>query len=302
MIKRSIYIGNPMYLSVKDEQLVLRKPEEKESGHTIPIEDLGYLELDHPQITVTMAALQKLATENCAVALCDQSHLPMALLLPLCGHSVHTERMKPQLEATLPLNKRLWQQTIIAKIRNQAAVLQLNAKPHEPLLQKAEKVQSGDATNREAVAASYYWKTLFGTQFIRDRDGDSPNNLLNYGYAILRAIIARAIVGTGLLPAVGMHHHNRYNSYCLADDIMEPYRPFVDALVYEFHQNNPSLLMLDRHAKQCLLQIPALDVGWGDETRPLMNAATLTAASLWKCYNGERKTVQYPTFLLPKEL
>lgn len=297
MIKRSIYIGNPMYISAKDEQLVLRKPDDKDFAHTMPIEDLGYVELDHPHITVTMTALQKLAAENCAVALCDQSHLPMALVLPLSGHSVHTERMKPQLEATLPLTKRLWQQTIIAKIRNQAAVLKQFDKSYEPLLQKAEKVQSGDATNREAVAASYYWKTLFGKDFLREREGDYPNNLLNYGYAILRAIIARAIVGTGLLPAIGIHHHNRYNSYCLADDLMEPYRPFVDALVYQYFLDNPALLMLDRHAKQSLLHIPALDVGWGEETRPLMNAATLTAACLWKCYNGERKMLQYPVFL-----
>lgn len=297
MIKRTIYCGSPAYLSVKDEQLSIKPRDENAETFSIPIEDIGYLELDNQQITLSAALLTRMAQENCAISVCDNSHIPIGLYLPISGHSVHTERMKPQLSAKLPLNKRLWQQTIKQKIENQAAVLQKFGKPFQSLKKKAEAVQSGDSTNQEGIAAGYYWKTLFGKQFIREREGDMPNALLNYGYAILRAILARAIVGTGLLPSLGIFHKNRYNSFCLADDMMEPYRPFADALVYSYYEENKELMMVDKQAKKHLLQIPVLDVGWGTETRPLMNAAQLTASSLWKCYNNEEKNIAYPHFL-----
>lgn len=297
MIKRTIYCGSPAYLSVQNEQLVIKTREVNAETNSIPIEDIGYLELDNQQITLSATLLTKMAQENCAISVCDNSHIPIGLYLPISGHSVQTERMKPQLSAKVPLNKRLWQQTIKIKIRNQASVLRFFGKPFHSLIQKAENVQSGDSTNQEGIAAGYYWKTLFGKTFKREREGEMPNSLLNYGYAILRAILARAIVGTGLLPSLGIHHKNRYNSYCLADDLMEPYRPFVDALVFTYYRDNEGLMMVDKDAKKHLLQIPVLDVGWEKETRPLMNAAQLTASSLWKCYNNEEKNIAYPDFL-----
>ena len=297
MIKRTIYCGSPAYLSVQNEQLLIKPRGENAETFSIPIEDIGYLELDNHQITLSATLLTKMAQENCAISVCDNSHIPIGLYIPISGHSIHTERMKPQLSAKVPLNKRLWQQTVKQKIRNQAAVLQKFGKPYITLKQKEEAVQSGDSTNQEGIAAGYYWKTLFGKSFKREREGEMPNALLNYGYAILRAILARAIVGTGLLPSLGIHHKNRYNSYCLADDLMEPYRPFVDALVFTYFRDNEGLMMVDKNAKKHLLQIPVLDVGWEKETRPLMNAAQLTASSLWKCYNNEVKNIAYPDFL-----
>lgn len=297
MIKRTIFCGSPAYLSLQNEQLLIKPRNENAETVSIPIEDIGYLELDNQQITLTVALLARMAQENCAIAICDKTHIPIGLHLPISGHSVHTERMKPQLEANQPLNKRLWQQTIKEKIQNQSAVLKKFEKPYITLLQKAEAVLSGDTSNQEGIAAAYYWKTLFGKNFKREREGDMPNALLNYGYAILRSILARAIIGTGLLPSLGIHHKNRYNSYCLADDVMEPYRPFVDALVYMYYEENKGLMMIDKDAKKHLLQLPVLDVGWGKETRPLMNAAQLTASSLWKCYNNEEKSIAYPDFL-----
>lgn len=295
MIKKTIYCGSPAYLSLKHDQLVIKPKDENAMEATIPIEDIGYLELDNGAITLSMPLLNKLLSENCAVGICDASHIPSGLLLPLSGHSLHTERIRPQIETKLPIKKRMWQCTIQQKIKNQARLLEYLDKPHERVFAKAEKVLSGDTSNQEGQAAGLYWKYLFGKDFIRDRYGDYPNNLLNYGYAILRAIIARALVSTGLHPSLGIHHKNRANPFCLADDIMEPYRPFVDKLVFELWQNSTEIFQLDTTHKKILLQIPVIDVSIQNELRPLMNAATLTASSVWKCFAGEEKNPLYPS-------
>lgn len=307
MIKKTLCFSNPAYLSLKDSQLVIKIPAveksdvsgefKKESVRTIPIEDIGVVVLDNKQVTFTQGLMESLLENNCAVITCDSSHLPVGLMLPLCGNTLQTERFRNQIEASLPLQKQLWQQTMIAKIRNQAAVLQqvrnLEAKN---MLKWASEVKSGDSDNKEAQAAVYYWQNAFpqNEKFTREREGDAPNNLLNYGYAILRAIVARSLVSSGLLPTLGMHHRNKYNAYCLADDVMEPYRPYVDKLVMDIYEKHPDCSELTKELKAELLQIPVLEVTINGQRSPLMIAATTTTASLQKCYSGEIRKISYP--------
>lgn len=307
MIKKTLCFSNPAYLSLKDSQLVIKIPAveksdvsddfKKESIRTIPIEDVGVVVLDNKQITFTQGLMESLLENNCAVITCDSSHLPVGLMLPLCGNTLQTERFRNQIEASLPLQKQLWQQTMIAKIKNQAAVLQqvrnLEAKN---MLKWASEVKSGDSDNKEAQAAVYYWQNAFpqNERFTREREGDAPNNLLNYGYAILRAVVARSLVSSGLLPTLGMHHRNKYNAYCLADDVMEPYRPYVDKLVMDIYEKHPDCSELTKELKAELLQIPVLEVTINGQRSPLMIAATTTTASLQKCYSGEIRKISYP--------
>lgn len=227
--------------------------------------------------------------------------MPVGLMLPLCGNTVQSERFRNQLNASIPLKKQLWQQTVKAKIANQAAVLARCTDTETGCMKRwIDDVRSGDPDNLEGRAAAYYWKQLFRnipelSGFTRDREGIPPNNLLNYGYAILRAVIARALVGSGMLPALGIHHHNRYNAYCLADDIMEPYRPYVDELVFGIVNGvDKDYSELGKELKIRLLSIPTLDVRIGGKRSPLMIAAAQTTASLYKCFTGELRRVAYP--------
>lgn len=303
MIKRTLYFGNPAYLSLKLKQLVVRLPQndgeqkdEKELTRTVPIEDLGVIILDHKQITITQALLAELLDNNCAVITCDSRQLPTGLFLPLAGNSVQNERFRLQLEASLPLKKQLWQQTIEAKIRNQAAMLSYTTgEVHKNMLKWSESVRSGDVENMEARAAVYYWKTVFPANpyFVRDHEGEGANALLNYGYAILRAIVARALVASGLLPTMGIHHHNRYNAYCLADDIMEPYRPYVDKTVFDILIEDPEA-EITTAVKIKLLNIPVMEVCISGRRSPLMVAVSHTTSSLVKCFRGESRRVAYP--------
>lgn len=308
MIKKTLYFGNPAYLSLRNGQLVIRLPEvekaelpdiiKQETIRTVPIEDIGVVVLDNKQITITQGALAELVANSAAVITCDSKCMPTGMLLPLSGNTLYQERFRNQIEAAIPLRKQLWKQTVKAKIENQAYCLQKNtSKSFVPLHVLARKVRSDDADNHEAQAAAYYWKNLFSDGFTRDKDGIPPNNLLNYGYAILRAVIARALVGSGLLPVYGIHHHNRYNAYCLADDIMEPYRPFVDDLVISTMKKMEVSDDLTVALKREMLSIPVLDVVIGGKRSPLMIAAGLTTASLAKCYNGEAREISYPSFL-----
>jgi CRISPR-associated protein Cas1 len=307
MIKRTLCFSNPAYLSLKNDQLVIRLPEveksdlpdgmKKESITTIPIEDIGVIILDNRQITLTQAVLEKLLENNSAIITCDSSHLPTGLMLHLCGNTTQSERFRDQIDTSLPLKKQLWQQTIQYKIRNQAAVLNTTRGAIvKNMLVWANDVKSGDSDNLEGRAAAYYWKNMFPKipDFTRDREGIPPNNLLNYGYAILRAVIARSLVGSGLLPTLGIHHHNRYNAYCLADDIMEPYRPYVDQLVVKIVDSGIDLTEMNTDLKRELLSIPVLDVTINGQRSPLMIAAGQTSASLYKCYCGELRKIIYP--------
>jgi len=319
MIKRTLYFGNPAYLSMKLGQLVIRLPENnpgsdgasgtdggpqeidsgncrKQPAKTVPIEDIGMIVLDNRQITITQGLMEMLIGNNCAVVTCGSNHMPVGLMLPLYGNTVQNERFRQQLDSSLPLKKQLWQQTVQAKIHNQAAVLEYaTGETHNNMSVWEDQVRSGDADNMEARAAAYYWKTVFpeNPDFVRGQFEDFPNNLLNYGYAILRAIIARALVGSGLLPTLGIHHHNRYNAYCLADDIMEPYRPYVDKLVFDIVSAGfPE--ELTKESKTKLLSIPAIEVVINGRRSPLMVAASTTTASLAKCFNGEIRKIIYP--------
>ena len=304
MIKRTLYFGNPAYLSLKLKQLVIKLPQKddgdlpagKDEVRTIPIEDVGVIILDNKQITVTQGLMDELLENNCAIVTCDSKHLPAGLMLPLSGNSIQTERFRSQIDASLPLRKQLWQQTIEAKIRNQAAVLEYaTGEEHRNMLVWAGSVRSGDSENMEARAAVYYWKTIFpdNPSFVRGQEGEMPNALLNYGYAILRAIVARALVGSGLLPTLGIHHHNRYNAYCLADDIMEPYRPYVDKIIID-RINAEDLLELTSETKVKLLNIPVTEVVINGRRSPLMLAVSQTTSSLVKCFRGESRRLIYP--------
>jgi CRISPR-associated protein Cas1 len=224
--------------------------------------------------------------------------MPSGLFMPLEANTLQHERFTGQLDASIPLKKQLWMQTVQVKIANQAAVLAWRGMDTEPMNHFRRSVKSGDPDNYEGRAAAYYWKNLFqgilDSEFTRGRNDAPPNNMLNYGYAILRAVIARSLAGSGLNPTLGIHHDNRYNAFCLADDIMEPYRPYVDKLVVDAVQlfNNPEELTTE--IKRYLLAIPAMDVTMEGNKSPLMIAAQRTANSLRECFEGFTRKIIYP--------
>ncbi|MBQ0111969.1 MAG: type II CRISPR-associated endonuclease Cas1 [Bacteroidales bacterium] len=296
MIKRIIYLGNPAYISTKLEQLVIKQ---EEKVNTIPIEDIGVVILDNSQITLTQTILYKLLENNVALITCDNRHHPIGLQLVLESNTLQSERFRAQIEASESLKKNLWQQTIQSKIYNQAMVLhKFTEKPIENMMYWSKSVLSGDTTNYEARAAAYYWENLLQSHdnFKRERFGEYPNNFFNYAYAILRAITARSLVASGLLPTLGIHHKNRYNAYCLADDIMEPYRPFADMIVLETIRKYPEQEELTKEIKASLLGISVIDVKIDKITRPLQIALQDTASSLSQCFEGSRRKIKYPKY------
>lgn len=297
MVKRTLYFGNPAYLKTKTEQLIIEKQEDGELV-TVPIEDIGLVILDHAQITITSGVIAKMLEKNVAIVTCDSTHHPTGLMLNLDGHTLQSRQFAAQLDASLPMKKQLWQQTVTAKIYNQATLLKQQNKENKFLLNLAKEVKSGDSENNEAKAANYYWKNLFppSIAFRRDRYGMPPNNMLNYGYAILRAVVARNLVGSGLLPTLGIFHRNQYNAYCLADDIMEPYRPFVDKLVCTMTDPLEPTFDLTPELKRSLLTIPAMDVFIDGQKSPLMVSVQRTTASLAKCFEGKAKSLVYGEF------
>lgn len=304
MIKRTLYFGNPAYLRLDNGRLAVEKPDDGDlpSGdgpprRYIPIEDIGVVVVDNRQVTITSGLMAALLDNNAAVITCDEKSMPAGLLLPLSSNSVQNERFRNQIDASLPLRKQLWQQTVECKIRNQAAVLkQVTGEDARNMLAWVGQVRSGDPDNLEGRAAVFYWKTVFveNSAFVRGRFEDGPNALLNYGYAVLRAVVARSLVASGLLPTLGIHHHNRYNAFCLADDIMEPYRPYVDRLVLDVVGECGMEVKLTREVKARLLTVPVLDVSIDGRKSPLMIAATQTTASLARCFSGESRRIVYP--------
>ncbi len=299
MLKRTLHFGSPAYLRVQNKQLVVELPDKKET-HTVHIEDIGVVVLENPQITISHSALSLLLENNAAVITCNNSYLPNGLFLPLEGNYLQSERFRHQQGASLPLKKQLWQQTVIAKINNQALLLSSQGQAIEPMLRWAGLVKSGDPENLEARAAAFYWTKVFPQipAFCRDRSGVPPNNMLNYGYAILRACTARSLTAAGLLPTMGIHHHNRYNAYCLADDIMEPYRPFVDMLVAEMTERECPPEILEKKHKEQLLKLLQLDVYIEGKTSPLMLALQATSISLTRCFAGDSRKITYPALKL----
>lgn len=306
MIKRTILIENHVRLSMRLGQLVITYPEiaedetlssavRQQGTKTIPIEDLGVLILDNRQISLTQALLSELIAQNVAIITCDDKHMPIGLQLTLDGHNLQTERFSDQINASEPLKKQMWQQTIMSKIRGQAAILRNQGVAADNMLAWANNVRSGDVDNLEGRAAVYYWRNVFhNPDFVRGQDGLPPNNLLNYGYSILRSIVARSLVAVGLLPTFGIHHHNRYNAYCLADDIMEPYRPAVDKVVLDICSKTADISKLTSAHKIQLLGVCTADILIEGHRSPLMTAVQTTAQSVQKCFAGESRKIIYP--------
>ncbi len=308
MIKRTLYFGNAAYLHTKDEQLLVEFPDKNKATAKVPIEDIGVVILDAFRLTISQNLISKLLHNNVALITCNERHLPQGLMLNLDGNTLQQERFTTQISASLPLKKQLWQQTIKAKIRNQRQAL-LNIHTHvfendlENMLYWSDSVRSGDPDNYEARAAAFYWQHIFSDiigDFKRGRFEADPNNLLNYAYAILRAITARSLVASGLLPTLGIHHHNKYNAYALADDIMEPYRPFVDLVVRDLVEKYYSQdweeegFNLTPEIKKEILKIPVLDVVIDGEKSPLMIAMQRTTSSLYYCFLGQARKLLYP--------
>lgn len=292
MIKRVLCFENPARLSLKLEQVVV---ELQDAKRTVPIEDVGVVILDHKQITITHALIDALLANNCAIVTSNDKHLPVGLILPLDGHNLQSERFREQINASEPLKKQLWQQTIVSKILGQAYVLNTQGIERRNMLKWAKSVRSGDVDNLEGRAAAYYWQNLFGDlDFVRGQESPPPNNMLNYGYSIVRAMMARALVGAGLLPTLGIHHHSRYDAYCLADDIMEPYRPYVDMMVIDIWQKGETTEELTSDIKRKLLGITTMDVIIAGHRSPMMLAIQATAQSVQKCFSGTARKIIYP--------
>ncbi len=298
MLKRTLFFQSPGFLKLENKQLCFNiKSSNGDCKKTVPLEDIGMIILENPQITITAALMQALANENIIAVFCDEKHMPASFFSAFSINSTAQKVIQAQLNTTDVVKNRLWKQTVSAKIRNQAQVLFNNNRPHaERLLRFADNVKNGDPENMEGVAARFYFSAVSGAEkFSRVPEGPAPNQALNYGYAILRAAMARALTGSGLLCIAGIHHHNQYNPFCLADDIMEPYRPFVDEEVFssEFYLNEPEL---NQEMKRKLLQLLAADVMIKGMKRPLMNAMSYTSASLVRCFCKEQSVIDYPEF------
>lgn len=305
MIKRVLYFGSNAYIHTRKEQLLVEFTEKEKPDASVPIEDIGVAILDAPQMTISRAVLSKLLENNVAVIVCNEKHLPKGLLLNLSGNSTQQEHFRNQVNATEPLKKNLWQQTIKSKIQNQALLLKSLDIGSKQLKFWFDKVKSGDPDNVEGRAAAFYWKNIFDDtieKFKRRRYGNEPNNLLNYGYAVLRAIVARNLVGSGLLPTLGIHHRNKYNAYTLADDIMEPYRPYVDWIVRDIVEKYYNEAWVDEGfnlspiIKKELLKTPLIDVKIEEKVHPLMTAVRHTTASLSECFAKTKRKIAYPKF------
>jgi CRISPR-associated protein Cas1 len=315
MIKRTLFFGNNAYLSTKDKQLIIDFADESRERVSVPIEDVGVIVMEAYQMTISLNLISRLLNNNVALITCNEKKMPQGLMLNLDGNTLQQERFKEQINISLPLKKQLWQQTVKAKINNQAAILYKLTEGSEKgetfnndfrnMAYWADSVRSGDPDNYEARAAAFYWANIFSEfvpDFVRGRFDAAPNNLLNYGYAVLRAVTARSLVASGLLPTLGIHHHNKYNAYALADDIMEPYRPYVDEIAYDilsmhdldYDEENRPKLELTTGIKAELLKIPAIDVVIDNEKSPLMNAMQRTTASLFQCFAGNSRKVLYP--------
>lgn len=290
MLKKTVLLENKASLTTKNLQLVI-KTEMRET--TIPIEDIGFIVLDHAEIYISIPAMNLLIENNTSVIICNTYHMPNGLFLNLNSHHIQQEIFKNQIEASLPLKKKLWQQTVVEKIKNQGILLEKITGEKNPFDYYGSKVLSGDTSNMEGVAANHYWKSFFEIDFKRERYGDYPNSFLNYGYALLRAATARALSGSGLLNTLGIHHKSKYNAFALADDIMEPFRPVVDEKVYEIMQTYEEQ-ELNTKIKSELLQILTRTVYFKDEKSPLMVGLQKTASSLQQCYTGERSKIKYP--------
>ena len=292
MLKRTLVFSNPMTLSLKNCQLVLAYKDDPDNKVTIPIEDIGVVIIEHQQVSITIPLMNALVEGNVQVVMCNNRGMPSAMLQSFEGNNLQGENLRNQMGAGEVLKKQLWKQIVEAKIRNQAALLNKVGQEGDRLKQYYQNVKSGDADNREGIAARIYFSELFGESFLRDRTVPGINALLNYGYAILRAATARALVSSGLLPAIGIFHHNRSNAFPLADDVMEPYRPYVDETVYDMALQ--AKLDLTKEVKAEIINVLYADTQFSKVTRPLSVGLTLTTASLSKCFAKEQTKLSLP--------
>ncbi|VAX37909.1 CRISPR-associated protein Cas1 [hydrothermal vent metagenome] len=307
MIKRTIEISNgPTHISSQRKQLILKR--DGEQIGQIPCEDIGMVIVDHPATSISLPAISLLMKEKAAFIICGTDHLPQGMFLPFADHTQIVTRLHTQIDAPKPLQKRLWKQIVQAKIRAQADNLQSNSAPHKLLMNLAKDVKAGDTTNREAHAAKVYWQNwltcpddievddegleIIADAYRRDRHGDSPNSLLNYGYAILRAAVARAIVSAGLQPALGIHHKNRSNPFCLADDLMEPFRPIVDCRVRELFFAGET--EINQETKAQLLDLLTIRINYKEHSGPLMVSLHHYVASFVRCLERTETLMEIP--------
>lgn len=295
MIKQTLFFTTSASVSLKYNQIEIRC-KDTEEVITRPIEDVGVVIVENQMVHFTIPLLNALADNNVAVIFCNAQCMPNTMLMPLESNSVQQEVYRFQIETTLPTKKRIWKEIIEYKIRNQAALLNILGLDGKILKPYYMNVLSGDSDNREGVAAKIYWQQMYGRQFNRNRNGESPNSLLNYGYAILRAAVTRALLGSGLFPAFGLFHRNRYNAFPLADDIMEPYRPFVDQVVYQIFTSSPDIC-LNKETKQSLVKVLFTDIKINGQMRPLQIALSMTTASLVRALKNKRENIIYPSFI-----
>ena len=295
MIKRTLFFSNAVCLTLKYKQLVIFNKDTQEET-SVPIEDIGFVVIENNLVYVSIPVINELAANNAAVIFCNDKHLPFTMNLPLDCNTIQNQIFSVQIGASLPTKKKCWKQIIEYKITNQAKLLEKFNFNAIQIYECARNVKSGDSTNRESVAARIYWDSLISTDWVRDRFGVYPNNFLNYGYAILRAATARSLVGSGLLPTLGIHHHNKYDAYALANDLMEAYRPFVDDEVIRYTRENPDIREITVDFKKIILQILTRDVDMGNMVRPLMVALSMTSASLVRVLKKEATSLSLPRF------
>lgn len=296
MVKRTLFFSHAVCLSVRHKQLVIFSKETQEET-LVPIEDIGFVIVENALVSLTIPLINELTDNNCALVFCNEKHLPFSMTMPLDCNEIQSQLFSAQINAKLPVKKNCWKQIVEYKIKNQGLVLKKYDLNFARLVDFSKCVKSGDSTNMESQAAKFYWDNLFGKNWCRDRFGDFPNNYLNYGYAILRAAMARALVGSGLLPTLGIHHHNKYNAYCLADDLMEPYRPFIDDEVVEYISANPDDKEVGLEFKKRILKVLARDVKMENLTRPMMVALSMTSSSLADALSNESEKLKLPDFV-----
>lgn len=294
MIKQTLFFSTQASLSLKYDQIEI-KLKDMDEITTRPIENVGVVIIENPMVHVTVPLLNALSKNNVAVVFCDDRCMPNSMLMPLDSNRIQQEIYKVQLEATEPTKKRIWKNIVETKIRNQATLLDRLGLDGNILKPYYMNVLSGDTDNREGVAAKVYWQKMFGKRFVRNRNGEYPNSMLNYGYTILRAAVARSLLGSGLYPLFGIFHRNRYNAFPLADDVMEPYRPFVDFAVKQIYDS--SLSNMNKDVKQMLVRVLYSDVKIKKQIRPLQVALSMTSASLVKAFKNKKDSVVFPTFV-----
>ncbi len=294
MLKRTLVFTNPMILSLRNQQLVIAYKDSPDDKQTAPIEDVGVVLLENQQTSITLPLLNALAENDVQVVICNSKGMPNAIIQSMNSNNLQGETLRNQIACGEVLKKQLWKQIVEYKIKNQASLLNGIGENGSVLKPYYTNVRSGDIDNREGIAARIYFQHLFGDCFIRDRDEPGINTLLNYGYSILRAATCRAIVSSGLLPAIGIHHHNRSNVYPLADDLMEPYRPFVDGIVYDLVLRGA--VELNKSTKSDLISVLYTDTMFDKVKRPLSIGLSMTTASVVKCLSKELNTISLPIF------